>query len=327
MGDEIESSIDPDLISKLESQDQDWLQAAGVNSSNSIENFDYNSAVEAAIQGEEDGEGQDAVAVDEFALGDYGGTDEVVGVDDGFGHEGAVLCEGEEGYGAVQVAAGSPRQMAVGVPHTGVTAEIVLVMTSFGGVRRPYFSSKRARHLLDCKGVVYYVIDINNDFSEASGLKDRELYDQWRAGGRLKKSEREVTVEDDGGVNTSVQIPQVLIDGYPIGDETNLQDLEEDGDLDWICARAACPACLNEKDPSETTCPACKLALESIVPEDLVYSGQIQQLYKGQNYGALGEGEVFEHPTFKTGGTLGHQGSANENFTYEDLFGEAPADE
>lgn len=305
MADEEEAQA---LASKLRSND--WMEYENMGSSNSLGGFDFDSAVEAAIEGEQNA-GDEAAGGEEVQQKelDEGEGDEIAYNEQSYSYEGAVAVGPP----------GSPRQVATGAPQTGVTAEIVLVMNSFGGLRRSYFASKRAKHLLDCKGVVYYVVDCNKDFTDASGLKDNELYDKWVAQGKLKKSEREVTVEDN------IQIPQVLMDGHPIGNEISLQDLEEDGDLDWIYARAACPACLNEKDPSEVTCPTCHLALESIVPEDLVYSGQIQQLYKGQNYGALGEGEVFEHPTFKSSSTA--EGVVSNDFTYEDLFGEVPPEE
>lgn len=48
---------------------------------------------------------------------------------------------------------------------------------------------------------------------------------------------------------------------------------------DWIFLRAACPVCLSEKSFDETKCAACGQVLETIVPEDVVYNGQLQQLH------------------------------------------------
>eukprot|EP01068_Selenidium_serpulae_P016807 Selendium_serpulae@DN6324_c0_g3_i3.p1 len=329
MGDENEEV--PEFESALGGQSVDWTAAEQYVATQSMENVDFMSAIEAAVEGNVlDQIGDIGVAEEE----DEG---EIIGVDEEFTealledadcaeYEGEVAEETEETEEAeeveaeqqpVVIAAGDRQVAVAGVPHTGVIAEVVLLMTSFGGVRRHFFSSLRARHLLDCKGIVYYVVDCNKDFSEASGLKDKELYDQWRAEGRLKKSEVEAPAKNED----NVQIPQILIDGHPIGNEVALQDLEEDGDLDWICARAACPQCLNEKDPSDVTCASCGLNLESIVPEDMVYSGHIQQLCKGRHYGALSE-EVFEHPTMKSSPAPEYNHS--ESLTYQDLFGEPP---
>lgn len=304
----------PEFESSYAAPSVDWTSAEQYVATQTMENVDFTSAIEAAVEGGEgyDGIGEIPVAEDE----------EGIAVEEEYGETGAAdaeCAEYEEGDGTaapVAVAAGDRQVAVAGVPHTGVNAEVVLLMTSFGGVRRHFFSSLRARHLLDCKGIVYYVVDCNKDFSEASGLKDKELFDQWRAEGRLKKSEIEAPATNED----NVQIPQIIIDGHPIGDEVALQDLEEDGDLDWICARAACPQCLNEKDSNDATCASCALNLESIVPEDMVYSGHIQQLCKGRNYGAQSE-EVFEHPTMKNANA---DVSHSESLTYQDLFGEAP---
>jgi len=214
----------------------------------------------------------------------------------------------------LQMAGVPVEESTTSAPETNVTAEVIVIMTSLGSVRRMHFGSKRAQHILNCKGVVYYVIDINRDVSEGAKLCDQELYESWKREGILLMSDESV-----------YQIPQILIDGVPIGDETMLQDLEEDGDLDWIIARAACPACLNEKDPTDFQCPSCETVLRTLVPEEKVYNGEIQQLFKGKNYGAFGDGGVFEATTpfltkFKSAGRC--DSAAID--TYEDLFGEDP---
>lgn len=54
--------------------------------------------------------------------------------------------------------------------HSDVLAEIILVGTSLGSVRKQYFDSKRLANLLDCKAVIYYLIDANLDSSVAKGI-------------------------------------------------------------------------------------------------------------------------------------------------------------
>eukprot|EP00922_Rhytidocystis_sp_ex-Travisia-forbesii_P014797 GHVS01022138.1.p2 GENE.GHVS01022138.1~~GHVS01022138.1.p2 ORF type:complete len:253 (+),score=46.90 GHVS01022138.1:88-846(+) len=159
-------------------------------------------------------------------------------------------------------------------------AEVILVMTSLGSSRRSFYSSKRAQNLLDCKDVVYFLIDSNRDMSTARDLKDSELIDDWRSKKLLMASDSE-RKSGAGETSGSVVIPQVLVDGVVIGSETALQDLEEDGDLEWIFARAACPSCLHEKPSVCSECPSCGIQFCSMIPQDFVDSGQVTQVYKG----------------------------------------------
>lgn len=46
--------------------------------------------------------------------------------------------------------------------------QVVLIHTSLSGVRRHFYGSLRAKQFLDVKGVVYYQIDANRDFSTAA---------------------------------------------------------------------------------------------------------------------------------------------------------------
>ncbi|EKX72847.1 conserved hypothetical protein [Theileria equi strain WA] len=148
-------------------------------------------------------------------------------------------------------------------------AEVVLITTSFGGIKQKFFSSKRAQHLLDCKGLVYYHIDANKDISKATDFKDIELLDSWKAQSILKFSK-------NGEV---VHLPQVIIDGIPIGDEKVLQDLEDDGDLDYMIARLLCPSCLSDKTADLVQCDKCKVEYRNIVPPE--YVGSIRKLCQG----------------------------------------------
>jgi len=192
-------------------------------------------------------------------------------------------------------------------PTTDISAEIVLIITSLGSFRGMYFSSERAKHLLNCKGVVYYVIDINRDVSDGADLCDQQLVDAWK--------EQNILMKDAASTDPSaIQIPQVVVDGIAIGDNTMLQDMEEDGDLDWIFARAACPACLNEKNPDDLSCPTCNTPYQMLVPEEKVQQMQVQQIYRGANYGATELNSLFSSSA----------GCHRPSVTYEGLFGEPP---
>ncbi|CBZ50902.1 conserved hypothetical protein [Neospora caninum Liverpool] len=188
----------------------------------------------------------------------------------------------------------------VEAPDTGEVAEIILVTTSLGSIRRQFFSSQRLKNFLDCKGVVYIIIDSNRDTSSAkkdlpvqmvkesessvplgffADLKDIELFKEWKANRILK-----VTEETEFNPEPEIIIPQVLVDGVFVGDETVLQDFEEDGDLDWIFSRAACPACLHEKPPDAPSCPSCGVTYRALIPAQYVAEGQVIQMLQGCPY-------------------------------------------
>ncbi|KAF7458109.1 Thioredoxin-like protein [Cryptosporidium felis] len=177
------------------------------------------------------------------------------------------------------------KEIGSGVQAT--PAEVVLIHTSLSGVRRHYYGSLRAKQFLDVKGVVYYQIDANRDFSIAANLGDSEIFDSLKNEGMLKMD----PLESDG----TILLPQVFVDGVYIGNDVSLQDLEEDNDFDWIINRRACGACLSDKEEDAEICPNCNQVFKTIVPPELVYSGGVQQIYRGNNTAT--QGVIFEHPT------------------------------
>ncbi|GBE59869.1 Theoredoxin domain containing protein [Babesia ovata] len=157
-------------------------------------------------------------------------------------------------------------------------AEIILVTTSLGGIKHQFFQSNLARHLLDCKGVVYYVVDANRDFTTATTLKDHELFEKWNATGILKTE----TI----GQRSAVVIPQLIIDGVSVGNTTAMQDLEDDGDLDYIIARMLCPSCLAEKPQDAVQCPSCNVQYDMLVPPEYCDGVDIQRICQGAMFSA-----------------------------------------
>ncbi|OEH76104.1 uncharacterized protein LOC34620909 [Cyclospora cayetanensis] len=191
----------------------------------------------------------------------------------------------EEALGAAP--AGGSLAMALGeAPDLGEVAEIVVLATSLGSIKRQFFSSKRVQHFLDCKGVVYFLIDTNRDLSVAMNLKDTELYKEWKSQGILR------TIENPNSETgePEVALPQVLVDGVVLGGENDLQELEEDGDLDWIFARAACPCCLHEKPPEASSCASCGAMFTSLIPAEVQASGGVQQMLQGYTYNSVEDG-------------------------------------
>eukprot|EP00914_Ancora_sagittata_P026459 GHVO01052067.1.p1 GENE.GHVO01052067.1~~GHVO01052067.1.p1 ORF type:complete len:216 (+),score=41.59 GHVO01052067.1:623-1270(+) len=190
------------------------------------------------------------------------------------------------------------------------SAEVVLIMTSLGSVRRYYFNSLRTKHLLDTKGYIYYVVDANKDVSQGADLLDAQLLNTWKSEARL--------LPDTSKPDESLLLPQLLLDGVAVS-ETELRDLEEDGDLDYIYSRLSCPSCLEERDPAHSQCPSCGKAFGTVIPPDWVYSGKILQWCRGQVLGTNADG-YFEHPTFQRAKSI--RDGTKRVGSYEELFGE-----
>ncbi|CDJ43666.1 hypothetical protein, conserved [Eimeria tenella] len=173
------------------------------------------SAAAAAESGAEEDEEARAAAEDPAAAA----AEEEAAADEELGALGGPLG-GPPGAGPQAVTLGE-------APELGEVAEVVVVATSLGSIKRQFFSSKRVQHFLDCKGIVYFLIDCNRDTSAAMNLKDIELFKEWKAQGILR------TVENPNSETgePEVELPQVLVDGVVLGGENELQELEEDGDL------------------------------------------------------------------------------------------------
>lgn len=151
-------------------------------------------------------------------------------------------------------------------------AEIVLVTTSLGGIKASFFSSLRAQNLLNCKKYIYCVIDSNRDTSTAKNLKDLELFTKWK--------EDQLLLSDENGII----LPQILIDGCSIGNDVDLQNLEDEGNLDYIIARLKCPCCLSNKANTDIRCPNCQFDYVSIVSDDMIQNNCVIRLLQGLPY-------------------------------------------
>lgn len=121
------------------------------------------------------------------------------------------------------------------------TCEVVLLYTSLSTHRKQYHASLRAAQLLSCKGVDYWAIDANMDAGKSR--PDKGLIARWR---HLHYIFRDPTKEK-GSSKRDIIVPQILVDGVPLGGFSELLLLEEDGDLDYILAGEACPNCLVDR--------------------------------------------------------------------------------
>ncbi|SOV78631.1 conserved Plasmodium protein, unknown function [Plasmodium reichenowi] len=151
-------------------------------------------------------------------------------------------------------------------------AEIVLITTSLGGIKSSFFSSLRAHQLLNCKKYIYFSIDANRDTSSAKNLKDIELFNKWKKGMILLSNEN------------GIVLPQILIDGVPLGNDVTLQNLEDEGILDYIIARLKCPNCLIDKSNIEERCPGCKKYYVTLITDDLIQSDSVIRILQGEPY-------------------------------------------
>ncbi|KEG00945.1 conserved Plasmodium protein, unknown function [Plasmodium vinckei vinckei] len=151
-------------------------------------------------------------------------------------------------------------------------AEIVLVTTSFGGIKSSFFSSLRAQNLLNCKKFLYFVIDSNRDTGVAKKLKDEELFNKWKDDGLL--------IEDEKGII----LPQILIDGVAIGSDIMLQNLEDEGHLDYIISRLKCPNCLAEKSNTDISCPKCQYDYVSLISDEMINGKEVIRMLQGELY-------------------------------------------
>mmetsp|Transcript_85791 Transcript_85791/g.195571 ORF Transcript_85791/g.195571 Transcript_85791/m.195571 type:complete len:194 (-) Transcript_85791:258-839(-) len=135
------------------------------------------------------------------------------------------------------------------LPDEGYTAEVVLIVTSLGAKRQQHMASRRAADLLEIKRCHYKVIDVNKDTGPNTDAEKACLV-ALKDGGKLKAP------EDTGDAETAdaFHLPQVFIDGHNMGDDTDLQNLEDDGLLSDILTRNKCPSCNKAEQRTEASC-------------------------------------------------------------------------
>mmetsp|Transcript_30953 Transcript_30953/g.72598 ORF Transcript_30953/g.72598 Transcript_30953/m.72598 type:complete len:297 (+) Transcript_30953:108-998(+) len=154
-------------------------------------------------------------------------------------------------------------------PEIKYVAEVVVLVTTLGAKRVEYNAGKRARDLLEIKGVHHKVIDFNRDARQA-GTGDAEN----KAIQKLMEDRRLQT-----GGNNDLLLPQVFIDGNYVGNASDLQGLEDDGLLENILLRKACMQCgYSRRDPGMTQCPACGASYQEILPGEMTISQALQEL-------------------------------------------------
>eukprot|EP00914_Ancora_sagittata_P034471 GHVO01069622.1.p1 GENE.GHVO01069622.1~~GHVO01069622.1.p1 ORF type:complete len:188 (-),score=60.54 GHVO01069622.1:7-570(-) len=118
-------------------------------------------------------------------------------------------------------------------------AEVVLISTSLPGLIGAYWDSCRIQNFMDCKGVDYFHVDT----ALGQEYRDAQIITDWIS--------KDIVFRDTtkAGSKVDLIIPQILIDGVPVGAMEDLQTLEDDNDLDYILSRESCPNCLHPPPP------------------------------------------------------------------------------
>jgi len=159
-------------------------------------------------------------------------------------------------------------------PELKYVAEVVVLVTTLGAKRVEYNAGKRARDLLEIKGVHHKVIDFNRDARQA-GTGDSEN----KAIQKLMEDRRLQT-----GSNNDLILPQVFIDGIYVGGAADLQGLEDDGLLNNILLRRSCVKCGSDKrKPDMTQCPSCWAEFKEILPGELTIEQKFRELVTGDD--------------------------------------------
>ena len=144
-------------------------------------------------------------------------------------------------------------------PRKDYNAEVVLLLTSLGVKRREYNTSRHCMDFLDIVRCHYKVIDFNIDTGgDEFGAGSKPDLDIVR---RLYQSHRVQQNPADG----LISLPQILIDGVNIGDDTCLQTLEDLDFLDGILKQTICPQCMSDR--SGEYCHNCQTLFQEIMPK------------------------------------------------------------
>lgn len=106
-----------------------------------------------------------------------------------------------------------------------LVTQVIIVVSSLRSLLGPFNDCLRAMHLLDCKGGEYFAIDVNADIGPDS--PDKALILRWRHLHWIYRDPHKTKTK----TKKDVVVPQILIDGIPIGGLSDLQMLEEDNDL------------------------------------------------------------------------------------------------
>eukprot|EP00931_Biecheleriopsis_adriatica_P081113 TRINITY_DN54468_c0_g1_i1.p1 TRINITY_DN54468_c0_g1~~TRINITY_DN54468_c0_g1_i1.p1 ORF type:complete len:385 (+),score=87.66 TRINITY_DN54468_c0_g1_i1:25-1179(+) len=154
-------------------------------------------------------------------------------------------------------------------PKTEYIAEVVVLVTTFGAKRSEFNAGKRARDLLEIKGVHHKIIDFNRDARQAgTGEAENKAIQKLMMEGKLQT-----------GDNKDLTLPQVFIDGQFVGNASDLQGLEDDALLENILLRKACMKCNDQSRTPEmpSQCKRCWEKFQEILPGLMTLEQALQE--------------------------------------------------
>eukprot|EP01071_Lankesteria_metandrocarpae_P003245 Lankesteria_metandrocarpae@DN2843_c0_g1_i1.p1 len=162
-------------------------------------------------------------------------------------------------------------------------AEVVLITTSLHTSFKAFFDSVRCHQLLDCKGVEYFHIDVSLDHDD--DFPEARIVRNWRAAEYVFSDRRRRTKMYN---KNDALVPQLLVDGVPVGGWLDLQNLEDDNDLDYLLAREACPNCLmpRYKNQYSGNCRYCRVSWRELVSQKYVLPREVEILMSRNVYNA-----------------------------------------
>ncbi|PFH38067.1 hypothetical protein BESB_004080 [Besnoitia besnoiti] len=161
-----------------------------------------------------------------------------------------------------------PRFFFVGRP----AAEVILVVSSLSVRRRTMFNCERLANLLSCKGIVYYLVDANNDGAGHEAPNAR-LLRRWKRQRILRSAPHTH--------HRGILIPQVVVDGQSIGTYNEVQQMEDDGVLDPVFARGRCPTCLQMRALEDRQCGWCHTQFRELLSVKRQDEGELKEMYRG----------------------------------------------
>lgn len=153
-------------------------------------------------------------------------------------------------------------------------AEVVVIMSSLQVSWKAYFTSYRTLRFLEAKGVEHFAIDVNADIG--TDTLDYNVLRCWNKERLLHRDPLKVARRGE----IDCLVPQVLVDGVPLGTFEEIMTMEDENDLDYILAREACPNCLYDRHPDAGHCGVCGAVYHDLISTKYLSPDSIKILLK-----------------------------------------------
>eukprot|EP01055_Gregarina_sp_Pseudo9_P000074 Gregarina_sp_Pseudo_9__73@NODE_104_length_4259_cov_13_977014_g96_i0_p2_GENE_NODE_104_length_4259_cov_13_977014_g96_i0NODE_104_length_4259_cov_13_977014_g96_i0_p2_ORF_typecomplete_len453_score115_24SH3BGR/PF04908_15/0_0078DZR/PF12773_7/2_4e03DZR/PF12773_7/0_14_NODE_104_length_4259_cov_13_977014_g96_i027314089 len=153
-------------------------------------------------------------------------------------------------------------------------AEVVIIVSSLQVSWRAYFQSYRTLRFLEAKGVEHFAIDVNADIG--ADTLDYSVLRAWSKEELLHRDPLKVALKGE----LDCLVPQVLVDGVPLGTFEEIMTMEDENDLDYVLAREACPNCLYDRHPDSGHCGVCGAVFHDLISTKFLSPDSIRILLK-----------------------------------------------